>query len=396
MLKKWDTIPGVDEKELVSLTMKLIRIPTPNPPADYSVIAPFVKQLMAELRLEVHILEEIPGKPNIVGLWRGSGDGPTLLLDSHMDVVPAGTGWNIDPWEAVLRDGVIYGRGAADLKQTLATMICVVRSLKRAGFEPKGNLMLSATNDDESGGETGLKYVLEKGIATLGWPMPNFHLLLAPSNWDVNIAYKGRIRTRIGVAGKSGHGGSPEKGTNAILKMIKLISRILNIKQASHSLAGKGSINLGTIVGGEQTNVIPDYCEATFDYRFAPPCNVATAVANIRREINCLKHEDSGFDPVKFEVFEARESLESAPDEEEIALLRKCVSDVRGIEPPFSGASSAGSAYWSLINGIKAVMAGPGDPLVTHSSSECITVDDLSEGARVVLLYIVRYLGTVG
>ncbi len=366
---------------------------TPNPPADYSEICPEIESLMKSLGLDVRVMEGKEGKPNVVGLWRGSDSaGPTLLLDGHMDVIAPGEGWEMDPWAAAIRDGTLWGRGTVDMKHSLAIMIAVTKALREAGFHPKGNLMLSATNDDETAGKFGLKYVVEKGFADAGWPAPDFHLLLEPSNWGVNVAYKGRVWTKVTVKGKSAHGGAPEKGANAIVKMTELIGRALSMAKNVHPLMGTDSINVGTITGGEKTNVVPDACTATFDYRFVGPCTAKDAVERFRSAVS-LDVGDSDYRISEFEVFESRDPLEVDPSAGPVALLSETIRGISGRPAKPSGTLSAGNAYWSLSNGILGTMTGPGDPGLMHTNREHIAISDLLEGARIVAAYVVRYLG---
>ncbi|HHY44334.1 MAG TPA: M20 family metallopeptidase [Firmicutes bacterium] len=384
----------LDEDELVCLTQRLVRIATPNPPADYSVIAPEMKRLMEEAGLEVRIMEGAPGKPNVVGLWRGiDPGGPTLLLDAHMDVVPAGDGWDGDPWAASVRDGAIWGRGAADMKHSLAIMICVVRALKRAGFVPRGSLLLSATNDDETAGQFGLKYVIEQGLQKAGWPMPDFHFLLEASRWAVNVAFKGRVWVKVTVEGKPAHGGTPEKGINAILKMVELFRRLMAMERHTHPLMPADTLNIGTIRGGERPNVVPDTCTATFDYRFVGPCSAEQAVKRFRRVIEMLEGEDPEFKVSEFTVFESRDPVEADPNSPPIRLLMEVIRDLTGREPKLAGTLSAGNAYWSLKKGLTATMTGPGDMSIAHTVKEHIPIKDLVEGAKIVAAYAVRYVG---
>lgn len=384
----------LDEEELVGLTQKLVRIPTPNPPADYSVIAPEVKRLMDEVGLEVKVMEGAPGKPNVVGLWRGTDpSGPTLLLDAHMDVVPAGEGWDVDPWAASIRDRAIWGRGTVDMKHSLAIIICVARALKRAGFVPRGNLLLSATNDDETAGQFGLKYVIEQGLQKEGWPLPDFHFLLEPSSWEVNVAFKGRVWVKVTVEGKSAHGGTPEKGVNAILKMMELVKRLMAMKRYTHALMPADTLNIGTIQGGERPNVVPDTCTATFDYRFVGPYSADQAAQRFRQVIEALESEDPEFKVSEFSVFESRDPVEADPNALPIRLLREVVRDITGRESRLSGSLSAGNSYWSLKKGLTATMTDPGDISIIHTNKEHIPIKDLVEGAKIVAAYTVRYIG---
>ncbi len=387
-------LAALDQDYLISLTQRLVRMRTPNPPADYSEIYPVMKQLMESVGLEVRVMQCVEGKPNVVGLWRGTDPAsPTLMLDAHMDVVPAGEGWDVDPWAAEIKDGAIWGRGTCDLKQSLAVMISVVKALKDVGFVPRGNLIVAATNDDETAGKFGLKYVIEEGLGKAGWPEPGFHFLLEPSNWDVNVAFKGRVWIKITVKGRSAHGGTPEKGVNAIAKMMALIRRILAMERHSHPLMPSDSINVGTIQGGDKTNIVPDTCTATFDYRFVGPCSADEAAKRFRDVVSAAEKDDPSFKVSEFEVFEKRDPVEADPDSYPLALLAKTVRDVLGRPAQPAGTLSAGNAYWSLKRGIIATMTGPGDPGLMHTNQEHIALNDLSEGARIVAAYVVRYIG---
>lgn len=384
----------LDEKYLVSLTQRLVRMRTPNPPADYSEIYPEMKSLMESLGLSVRVMQGMEGKPNVVGLWCGSDPAaPTLMLDAHMDVVPAGEGWDGDPWAAEIRDGAIWGRGATDMKHSLAIMIAVAKALKDAGFKPRGNLMLSASNDDETAGKFGLKYVIERGLAEAEWPQPDFHFLLEPSNWDVNVAFKGRVWIKITVKGKSAHGGAPEKGVNAITKMMELARRLLAIRRNTHPLMPSDSINVGTIQGGDKTNIVPDTCTATFDYRFVGPSSADQAVQRFRDVVAAMEKEDPEFKVSEFDVFESRDPVEADPEAYPIGLLAQTIRDVSGRPAKPGGTLSAGNAYWTLSKGLVATMTGPGDPGVMHTSREHIAIKDLTEGAGIVAAYVVRYIG---
>lgn len=387
-------LAALDEEDLVKLTQRLVRMATPNPPADYTAISAEMKSLMEDAGLQVKVMEGSPGKPNVVGLWKGTDpDGPTLLLDAHMDVVPAGEGWEVDPWAAEICDGVMWGRGTADMKHSLAIMISVVKALKKADFTPRGNLMISATNDDETAGKFGLKYVIEEGLRDAGWPLPDFHLLLEPSNWDVNVAFKGRVWIKVTVKGKSAHGGSPEKGVNAIVKMMELVERLLAMKGYTHPLMPADTLNVGTVQGGEKTNVVPDICTATFDYRFVGPCSADQAIERFRQVIADLEREDPEFKVSEFTVFESRDPVEANPEAAPLKLLVRAIQDISGREGKLSGTLSAGNSYWSLRKGLSATMTGPGDPSIMHTNKEHISIKDLVEGAKVVSAFAIRYIG---
>jgi len=353
-----------------------------------------MKSLMEGLGLNVKVMEGFEGKPNVVGLWAGTDpEGPTLLVDGHMDVVPAGDGWDVDPWAAEIRDGAIWGRGSADMKHALAITASVIRALKQAGFTPRGNLLFSATVDDETAGLFGSKYVIEEGLKLAGWPRPAFHLLLEPTNWDVDVAFKGRVWIKITVKGKSAHGGSPEKGVSAIVKMMELTRRLFAMERHTHPLMPADTLNIGTIEGGEKTNIVPESCTATFDYRFVSPCSSDQAIQRFQDVISDMERTDPDFHVSEFSWFEKRDPTETDLKAPALNLLCDCIKDYSDRPGRLAGSLSAGNTYWSMRQGGRIAMSGPGDPSIIHTNKECIPIKDLVEGARIVAAFVVRFLG---
>lgn len=385
----------ISREKIVSLTKCLVSIDTQNPPVDYSVSSKMMEGLYKDIGLETRIFCGQEGKPNVGGRWLGSGEcKKVLLLSGHMDVVPAGTGWEIpDPLSAQERGGYLIGRGTADMKGSLAAQYIAVKALKEAGVKLKGSLYLFATVDDETAGKMGLRYVIGEGLEKAGWAKPDFHILGEPTDLTLCVAFKGRMWLKITLNGKPAHGGNPKAGINAIEKMVKLMDGILKLERKEHPLMGEDTINIGTISGGTKTNVVPGSCTLTLDYRYVAPETSADIERKLRRLIEEAAAADKDLSLAEFEIFERREPLEVAQDLPQMQALKEITGEVTGKIPDFGGVLSAGDAYWTITSGIPAVFFGPGSMSVAHTNRECVRIEELENAAKIFALYILRTLG---
>ncbi len=383
----------IHRDQLIELTQKLVALQTENPPADYTVIAKFMTKLYQSIGLEVHTVAGEANKPNIGARWKGTGEKKDiLLLSGHMDVVPAGSGWPSNPFQAVLHDNCLFGRGTADMKGALAAEFLAVKALKKANVSLKGDLYLFATVDDETAGTMGLRYVVQEGLKKLGWEKPTFHILGEPSQLKLCVAFKGRMWIRIGIAGRSAHGGNPSAGINAIEKMVKLLPEFLAIERQTHPLMGVDTLNIGTIDGGEKTNIVPDQCSITLDYRFVAPQTSAQIEEKLKAVIARSIARDSDIVINEFTVFERREPQEVSQNNPYLQSLKKVTEEVIGHETSFNGVLSAGDSYWTILAGVPVAFYGPGDMGVAHTNKEHLPIDELVAAARIFSRYAVRTL----
>src|SRR6266576_3095752 len=162
--------------EIVQFTADLVRIPTVNPPGEeYDACAHFLGDFLKRRAFEIEYieaegrLEHTARHPrvNVIGSRRG-GAGPVVHLNGHIDVVPAGDGWAVDPFAAVVRDGKIFGRGACDMKAGIAAAVFAAEAIRRAGVAAPGAIEISGTVDEESGGFAGVAHLAERGRIARG------------------------------------------------------------------------------------------------------------------------------------------------------------------------------------------------------------------------------------
>lgn len=217
----------------VALLKDLLRFNTVNPPGNERVAQEHLAGLLEGAGLEVELLGRTPERPNLVARLRGTGDGPSLGLLSHVDTVLANPAeWTRDPWAGDEVDGVVYGRGAQDMKQQTATEVCAALRLAAEGWRGRGDLLVVCLVDEETGGAEGAQwicehhpekvrcdYLLNEGAGTLT-PWGDEHL------YPVCIAEKGVFRFRLRTRGVAAHASMPRLGDNALVKLAPLLERL--------------------------------------------------------------------------------------------------------------------------------------------------------------------------
>jgi len=308
-------------KFVVDLLSQLIQVDTTNPPGNETPAAKLVAEALVEKGVEHVLLESAPGRGNVVAWAESREPGPSLLLLSHLDVVPANAEeWSVDPFSGAVKDGFVWGRGALDDKLSVAVMLRVFLDLVDSkGF--RGRLIYAATADEEMGGRMGAGWLVEKHPELVradyvlneggGFEMPGKR-----SVFLVQTAEKGVYWFKLRFKGKPGHASMPKSGDNALLKAaeaalrlgrrsppvslsphVKLFvermlesrgvppppSKLFSAKPLASlvpRLAGEAAPMLDAMLrntlaptvarGGDKVNVIPSSCELSVDCRLLP------------------------------------------------------------------------------------------------------------------------------
>src|SRR5882724_4969386 len=277
--------------EIVQFTADLVRIPTVNPPGDeYEACAHFLGDFLKRRAFEIEYVAA-EGRPehtaryprvNVIGSRRG-GEGPVVHLNGHIDVVPAGDGWTVEPFAGVVRDGRIFGRGVCDMKAGIAAAVFASEAIDRAGVRLPGTIEISGTVDEESGGFAGVAHLAEVGRIAQG--RTDFVIIPEPLNVDrICIGHRGVYWFEVTARGRIAHGSMPFLGVSAIDGMGRLLQSVRD--ELMPSLASRrtevpvvppgarhATININGIDGGQpvdgiQTPCVADLCRAVFDRRF--------------------------------------------------------------------------------------------------------------------------------
>lgn len=300
--------------ELIELCCRLIRFPSENPPGDSTPITQYIADYLQEYGIESEWHEAAPSMWNLIArIGGGGGDGKKLIYCGHTDVVPAGdrSKWEFDPFAGEVKDGWILGRGASDMKGGLAGLIFAAAVLKRLNVPLPGELCLAIVPDEETGGELGVPWILERGLI-----QGDGCLIAEPSSpLHPTLGQKGACWFRVTVKGTPAHGSlGPLAGRNAIVDALKAIDRIrtvwnypvripremediIAISKANLQEDGEEqfadvfdhiSVNIGTIQGGTKSNVVPDTCAFEVDCRLPFGVTRDEVLGYIRGELNVL------------------------------------------------------------------------------------------------------------
>jgi len=271
---------------------RLVQVPSDNPPGDCTVHAEVTAGLMEALgfTVERHAVPDALARAhgmiaatNLV-VRRRFGDGPVVALNAHGDVVPPGEGWTADPYGAEIRDGWLYGRGAAVSKSDICTYAFALLALERAGLSA-GTVELHVTYDEETGGEIGPAWLLREGISR-----PDI-ALGAGFSYGVTEAHNGCLHLEVEVTGRSAHAAKPFTGVdaleaaNCVLTALYAWRRSLSARVSAIPGIGAAQMTVGLISGGINTNVVPDRVVIRLDRRMIPEENPAEVEAELRRVV---------------------------------------------------------------------------------------------------------------
>ncbi|MEM2146887.1 MAG: M20 family metallopeptidase, partial [Candidatus Jordarchaeaceae archaeon] len=373
---------------LLNLLGDLIAAKSVNPPGNEKLAADVVQGELYRIGLHTETYEKERGRTNVVG-WVDRGESPTLMIITHLDVVPPGDGWIYDPFKATSTDGRIAGRGSVDDKGPMASVLLALQALKEFNFPIRGRLLFVAVADEETGNELGIKYLLnEVGLSS------DYALVAEQTNCKaIEIAEKGRLWVKLKSKGTQGHGSMPEKGMNAIVNLSKVLAQIENLKMEyiEHQLLNSPTVNVGTIQGGVATNMVPAFAEATVDIRYLPSQEPKQIVNELRELVKSVKRENPELD-IAIEPISSDPPTEVSPEDPVVRSLVNTVTEVVGTQPKLIGVGGATVAKHCILRGIPTAVFGPGDPKESHTANESISVDELLAAAKVYALTILNLL----
>ncbi|UCD45196.1 MAG: ArgE/DapE family deacylase, partial [Candidatus Bathyarchaeota archaeon] len=305
----------VHESGTIRLLQDLIRINSVNPslvpgaPGE-NEIAEYIAGFMKEIGLEPELEEVKPGRSNVVAVMSGSGGGPTLMLNGHTDTVGADY-MEIDPFNPVIKDGLMYGRGAVDMKGGLAAILASVKSVVDSGLELKGDLVMAAVCDEEYA-SIGTERVVDRYRADAA-------IVGEPTDLDIEVAHKGFAWIDIETRGVAAHGSAWQLGVDAIAKMGKVqigLERLQDevLMKKQHALVGPPSVHSSIIEGGRELSTYPDSCKLQVERRLIPGEKLGDVEDELRELLSSISDIDPKFD-ASSEITFFRGPMEVSPKE---------------------------------------------------------------------------------
>jgi len=389
-------LAAIREDELVALARELIRIPTVNPPGDVAEAAFVCTRYLAEAGFTVELDAAEPTKPNVIARY-GTRPGPTLLWNSHLDVVPVGeeTAWSVPPFEGRVQDGRLYGRGACDVKGGVAAQLVAAAALVRSGVPLYGSLVVTEVADEEVGGKLGAARIAEREDLR-----PDAVMVAEPTKNRVCIGERGGVGVRVTVYGRTAHGALPWEGVNAIEGMALVITALQRelwprLAERRHPYFAPASATISLIEGGVKTNVVPDRCSIYIDRRLIPGEEPEAAVAEIREVAERAVRTVPGLRVVVAPAPEwpGRPAIVQ-PEDAPLVQTMVAVNEYLGLDVTLTGFSMGTDGRFFAARGYPTIVYGPGDPRVAHQPDEWVEVAELVQCARAYALAGLAILGS--
>ena len=379
-------------EEITSLAAGLVVAPGRNPPGEEAATVEVLAQACRLRGLEPIIDEVRPGRPNLRTVLAG-GDGPGLLLLGHSDVVPPGDGWSVHPYGGLVRDGRLYGRGAADMKGGLAACLVALGAIKRSGVKLSGPVELAVTVDEEDHA-LGVRHYLDTGDRGdfLGC------VVAEPTDLQPIIAARGDAYLAITIHGRAAHSGHPDDGVNAVYGATRVIDDLHRwhgeLSRNAHPLAGPATVSVGRVDGGTGPSIVPAECTVIADRRLLPWESGPEVLDQLRDRLDRLDLPADGFE-VSAELTLDMPGFETDPDSAVVAAMIAAAADAGGPSLPVGGWSAAcDGGFLARDAKLPVVVYGPGSVLQqAHRADESVPLDQLVTAARSYVLTILRILG---
>jgi succinyl-diaminopimelate desuccinylase len=389
---------GIDHAALLQFTQDLVRIPSVYDPDNGRTEEPAARLVWQQLRgMGMHpVYDEVaPGRPNVYGMVDGGLPGPTLCFEGHTDVVTEGDlgEWTRPPWGAEIEDGLLYGRGSADMKGGLAAAIFAARAVADTGPFP-GRILIAALVDEE-GMMIGAKHFVATGQAD----DVDAAIICEPEAGEVCNVSKGALRLHVTFHGAMAHGAMPHQGRNPhpavgrfLLGLAALESEV-QARHGRHEHLGLSYLTPTVLRGGDpaQMNVIPSRADMWVDVRTIPGQDHGDLVAAVS-SLAVESGAPHGVEAV-LDVLDDRPAVLTPPDAPVVQALWDAHASVTGETPRLGGVPGAtDGTVLTARTGMPTVVYGPGGKWIAHQADEHVAVADISRAAEVYVEAALRYL----
>jgi acetylornithine deacetylase/succinyl-diaminopimelate desuccinylase-like protein len=352
---------------VTQLTAELVRINSVSPKSkshvgesDEKAIARWLSEYFTANHWSVELQPVVNDRPNLIArcpdfdLHR-----PTLALEAHMDTVDV-QGMTVPPFDAVMRDGCIWGRGSCDVKGTLAVMITAAIEWCEQHPQRNSNIMVIASMGEEMG------TLGAQAFTQLGLPLKAV-LIGEPTNLQPVISHKGLWRLAVETVGRACHSSRPEEGINAIERMHDVIALIRGKLQPEFEAHTGNTLSMTTLHSGAMINIIPDLCRLEIDARFLPPTDIESHWLSWNKLLPA---------PVRLEEMERKPAFSAVPNSQLLSLLSAALLK-HGLTPaPQHERYYSDAGHFSQA-GYDAVIWGAGYIRLAHTAAEHIPIAEL-------------------
>ncbi|WP_102349177.1 peptidase [Bacillus sp. Marseille-P3661] len=341
------------------------------------------------------------GSPNVVGVLKGCGEGRSIILNGHIDVVPEGDleQWDDDPYSGKISDGKMYGRGVTDMKGGNVSLLLAIQAIQALEVKLKGDIIFQSVIEEESGG-SGTLATIVKGYKADAAIIPE------PTDMKIFPKQQGSIWFRLFVKGRSAHGGTRYEGVSAIEKTLLVIEHILKLEEIRNeritdplyeNIPIPIPINIGKMEGGDWPSSVADLVILEGRMGISPEETINQAKEEMQNWLDSLQELDPWFKnhPVKIEWFGAR-WLPGAIDLEH-QLLQTLIQRYGDVinEPPIIEASPWGTdgGLLTKAGNTPSIVFGPGVTKMAHFPNEYIEINKVFQVAEIIALTLIDWCG---
>jgi len=366
----------------LQLLRDMIAIPSVNPmgAANQSAekgMANFIENVLNGARIDCERQTVSEGRANVIAIVHSTeSDVNGIMLNSHMDTVPVDN-MSIKPFDPVIENGRVFGRGSCDAKASIAAMMSALIEYANQPHRPRPAVF--AAMADEEFGFSGSWKLIEKS-----WPV-SACVVGEPTLLTRVIAHKGIVRWRIAVDGLSAHGAEPELGRNAVYDGARVALALEEYAQRlaekqPHPRLGHSTLNVGRVAGGHAVNIVPDKCVFELECRLLPGEDGQQAVTSCEHFLRDRLPESV---QLTFESpYLIDPAMETAPEAEIVEALARAQQDELGFHRELAGANYGTDGSKLSRAGIQTVVCGPGDIAQAHTANEFVEITQLELATR--------------
>ncbi|MFV0414539.1 MAG: M20 family metallopeptidase [Oscillospiraceae bacterium] len=366
------------------LLLDMLAIATVNGEDNEAALAEYIAQYLGRAGLAPQLHPVCKGRSNLSALVKGRDSSRTLVLNGHLDTVPYGSlaKWQTNPAVPTEKDGLVFARGASDMKSGLAAYLYALCSLAENGETPFCDILFLATCDEEKGGLGAKQFVnsLPQNTAAL--------IIGEPTGNALGLAQKGCLWLQLTVQGKTSHGAYPQEGVNALEKGFALAGQLAAFAGLhSHPLLGASTAQVTMAKGGIAPNMTPDSAEFLLDIRPTPPFGAGHIEAWLQDALH------SGAWPAfSWQAVNSRTGIETPPENPYAARLAESIRQATGGSPGAIGVNFFTDA--SILNqnhpGLPVVLFGPGLPELAHKPNEYVSLQQYYQAIQSLRLFLAQ------
>jgi succinyl-diaminopimelate desuccinylase len=386
--------PGRAHAQVIAESLAaLVRTASVNPGMSEARMVDEIECQLASIPCELTRVEFAPGRPSLAAVLRGAGAGPSLVLNGHTDTVAIDdyARWSVEPFDGVVLDGSLWGRGAVDMKGGLAAQIACLRALAAVRDRMAGTVVAHFAAGEECG-EPGTLSLLQAGFTG------DYGIVTEPTGLSIATAQRGIGWFRICIEGRSTHAATPAAGLSPVPGLEQVLRRVreyndMLASRTPHPILGNGICTVTMVAAGAEHNAVPDSCEVTLDRRMVPGETHQSVTHELREVIDEVGADHPGLVLELVDLHLPFEPSETSADTPFVALVADAVEHVTG-EPARMYGTPYGSDVRNLVNdaGMEAITLGAGDVRLAHGPDERIELRELEQSVDILLSIVGRLL----